>query len=168
METGFANDRVEDEMVREQAIPQYRLAAIQRSCARLAAALVLGTIGLVAGIALGGEQDRLMLAGLGLAGGAIFGAIILWQIALLDKVWNGAVVGGLLPIGMILLSALRRGRLDGFFEAFGHAQFYLVMGSVFAGGALLGSILVLTRKWLYGLRVPKNREDGFEYHTSQM
>jgi hypothetical protein len=87
-----------------------------------------------------------------LVGGAVLGALVLRRIAASETILGGAIVGAILPFGLILLGALRSGRI---FEAGSDlGSPLLLIGAVvlLIVGGLLGAALVAVRKlivWLF-------------------
>ncbi len=106
-------------------------------------------VGLLLGL-LGGfllSEGHYEVALIGAGAGVVIGGLFLRRIAMSDSVLGGAAVGAFLPIGLMLIGALRSGRLfEASAEDFISLQALMVMGGALVGGATMGALLVLIRK----------------------
>jgi hypothetical protein len=112
------------------------------AAALLAGILVMGLGGLIAGAVISGGAGEGI--GIGAAAGVGLGLLIGRVIAGCQHVMTGALVTGVLPIFLCLRDAFRRGRFQ--LKDFLAPEGLAVMAGIFAAGAVLGGLLVGTRK----------------------
>jgi hypothetical protein len=109
--------------------------------------------GLIVGAA-GGTALGLMSAGgvlnekvgFGAALGAVLGAIILRKIAECRTVIGGAVFGMFVPVALVLMHAVRSGRIGEIGTGMNDPMFLKAAAIGLGGGALIGGLLVAVRK----------------------
>jgi hypothetical protein len=97
------------------------------------------------GIALGGGGGAFigLIVGWG-GGGAFIGLIVGWGFRWIQSFWAGALLGGMIPILLVLKDAAARGRLDP--EEMMKPESLLVIGCIMGAGAAVGMLLVGVKK----------------------
>jgi hypothetical protein len=113
--------------------------------------LVMGVGGAVVGCVMEGFDPGVgTLVGLGV--GALLGLVAGRRVALSESVLGGMLAGAVLPVAVVLLGALRSGRLfDASPDELVAPQALLVFGGLAVAGAVAGSLLVLVRKMIVRL-----------------
>lgn len=124
------------------------------SSAVMAAVLVMAPLG----AAIGFYQDGFVAGGvttLGAGVGFVFALLFGRKLAGLDTIGEGAIITGLIPIGLMLLHAIRSGRITEIrAKDFQEPMFWYVFGGAFVAGAILGGTLVAVKQIIVMLRTP--------------
>jgi hypothetical protein len=122
--------------------------------------LVMGLGGGVIGLFLDGFAPGVgTLVGLGV--GAVAGLVAGRRIAAAESVLGGMLIGAVLPVAMLLLDAVRSGRLfDNDPAELVSPGALMVLGGLAVVGAVAGSLLVLVRKLIVRLAGGSPNHDG--------
>jgi hypothetical protein len=120
----------------------------------LSGVLVCATIGLIVGRFLTNSWEDVPVI-IGVLGGGLFGLVAGRRIAACETIVGGMAFGAFLPIGLILLGALRSGRMPDPGELLKEPRALVVIGGILGGGAVIGGLLVAVRRLLVRLLAGK-------------
>jgi hypothetical protein len=125
--------------------------ALESFAAALAGIVVMSVSGTILGrLAADSWHDQKVLFGALI--GAVLGLIAGRKIAQCRTVLSGALTCAVIPFALCLLDAIRSGRIKHLRpQEFQEPRFWLIAAGIFGGGALLGGLLVATRKMLVRL-----------------
>jgi hypothetical protein len=136
---------------------------VQMFAGLISGVLVLGVGGALVGAVMAATMDGKMetLVALGGGVGAFIGLLLGRRLAYVEKIWVGALTGAVLPLLLILLGALRSGRLfDAQPEDFADPKALMVLIGAPVVGGLLGASLIGLKKLLVRLFAGGGRSEG--------